>query len=234
MEKTTEVKSYTIKQLPIELRPRERLIAAGAASLSDAELIAILLGSGRKGHSAVKLAEELLVKTAGLFSLSSLSYFELSNFDGIGKAKAVQIMAAIELGKRLAKTKANISFQASSPQAVAAYLMPQMSHLDREHFRVLLLNSKNQLIGEENSAKGSLNQTIVHPRELYKTAIKAGAAAVIVAHNHPSGSVEPSAEDIKVTKRLAEAGKIIGIELLDHIIIGHSAYLSFKEKSLLT
>jgi len=234
MEKTTEVKSYTIKQLPIELRPRERLIAAGAASLSDAELIAILLGSGRKGHSAVKLAEELLVKTAGLFSLSSLSYFELSNFDGIGKAKAVQIMAAIELGKRLAKTKANFGFQASSPQAVAAYLMPQMSHLDREHFRVLLLNSKNQLIGEENSAKGSLNQTIVHPRELYKTAIKAGAAAVIVAHNHPSGSVEPSAEDIKVTKRLAEAGKIIGIELLDHIIIGHSAYLSFKEKSLLT
>lgn len=234
MEKTTEVKNYTIKELPVELRPRERLIAFGAASLSDAELLAILLGSGRKGQSAVKLAEELLVKTAGLFSLNSLGYFELSNFAGIGPAKAGQIMAAIELGKRLAKTKANYSFQANSPQAVAAYLMPQMSHLDREHFRVLLLNSKNQLIGEEDSAKGSLNQTIVHPRELYKTAIKAGAAAIIVAHNHPSGSVEPSAEDIKVTKRLAEAGKIIGIELLDHLIIGDSAYLSFKEKSLLT
>lgn len=233
MAKVSEVKSYTIKQLPKELRPRERLMREGPAGLSNAELIAILLGSGSKGQTAMQMAQGLLAKFGGLLAFNRISYLDLSNFTGIGLAKASQIIAAIELGKRLAKTEANQQFEAHSPQAVANYLRPQLSHLDREHFWVLLLNSKNKLIGEENSAKGTLNQTIVHPRELYKSAIKAGAAAVIVAHNHPSGAVEPSAEDIKVTKRLEEAGKVIGIELLDHIIIGHSGYFSFKEKNLL-
>lgn len=234
MKQATEKERFTIKQLPEELRPRERLIKEGAASLSNADLLAILLGSGYRGQSAMQLAQIMLTKLGGLLAFGNLSASELSSFTGIGPAKTAQIIAALELGKRLAKTVANHHFQAHSPQAVANYLMPQMRHLDREHFWVLLLNSKNQLIGEENSAKGSLNQTVVHPRELYKAAIKAGAAAVIVAHNHPSGSVEPSAEDLAVTQRLVEAGKILGIELLDHIIIGQGCYLSFKEKNLLT
>lgn len=216
--------------MPEELRPRERLQKMGSQSLSNAELLAIILGSGTKTESALGLATRILHEGEGLSYLANATMEELLSLKGIGHAKAAQIKAAVELGKRLVAYRRENEFTISSPEDGALLLMEDMRFLDREHFKILLLNTKNHCMNIETISIGTLNASLVHPREVFKLAIKKSAASVILAHNHPSGDPKPSREDIEITKRLAEAGKIIGIEVLDHLIIGNGNFTSLKER----
>lgn len=197
-------------------RPRERLIRQGAESLSNQELLAILLRTGTKESSVLALANRVLVDFEKLHALKHATFEEITSIKGIGEAKAVQLLAAIELGRRLAQKEIDSRYTIRSPEDAATFLMPEMEPLTQEHFVALFLNTKNQIIHKQTIFIGSLNASIVHPRELYREAIKRSAASIICAHNHPSGSAAPSPEDIEVTLRLQEAGVIIGIELLDH------------------
>lgn len=222
----------TIKEMPEESRPRERLVEYGAESLSNTELLAILIGTGTKKETALDLANKILLQTGGLKSFVGLDFVELQAIKGIGLAKGAQLKAAIELSKRIAATTQEVRSVIRSPQDVASLIMEDMRHLDREHFKVLNLNTKNHVLNIENISVGSLNASIVHPRELFKKAIIKSSAAVILLHNHPSGDPTPSREDIDITKRMAEAGKILGIEVLDHVIIGDNKFISLKEQGL--
>jgi DNA repair protein RadC len=219
-----------IRDVHIEDRPRERLIRQGAQSLSNQELIAILLRTGTKQESVLALANRVLNYFEKLHGLKHATLEEIMSVKGIGEAKAVQLLAAIELGRRLAQKQVDSRFTIRSPQDAATYLMPEMSSLQQEHFVVLFLNVKNQVLHKQTIFIGSLNSSIVHPREIYREAVKRSAASIICAHNHPSGNAAPSPEDIEVTKRLQEAGYIIGIELVDHVIIGDHQFTSLKEK----
>ncbi len=223
----------TIKEMPSQLRPRERLLAEGAEVLSDGELLAILLGSGTRSVTAIDLASYVLSEFGSLGAMVNATVEELKAFKGIGVAKASQIKAALELAKRLSNTKREKPYIINSPKDVVLLVKEKIRHLDREHFQTLLLNTKHHVICRDVVSIGTLNSSTVHPRELFKNAIKKNAAALILMHNHPSGDPTPSKEDINVTKRLEEAGKIIGINILDHIIIGDNSYTSFKEKGLI-
>ncbi|MDS1029398.1 DNA repair protein RadC [Bacillota bacterium LX-D] len=220
----------TIKELPDELRPRERIVQAGPEALSNTELLAILLRTGSQKQSALELANQILREAEGLSFLVTASLEELTAIPGIGVAKAAQIKAAVEIGRRLSAYRIEPKVTIQSPDTAANLLMDEMRFLDREYFKTLFLNTKNHVLGLETISIGSLNSSIVHPRELFKQAVKKSAAAIILAHNHPSGDPTPSREDIDVTKRLIEAGKIMGIEVLDHIIIGNGTYVSLKER----
>jgi len=222
----------TIKDLPEEERPRERLTRYGASVLSNAELLAILLRTGTKEESAISLAHRILVQEQGLRYLADINVEQLSSIKGIGKAKAAQIKAAIELGKRLAAFEPAADKPLKCPQDVAALLMEEMRYLKKEHMKLVLLNVKCNLISVEEISVGSLNASIVHPREVFNPAIRKSSASIIMVHNHPSGDPSPSNEDVSITARIAEAGKLIGIELVDHIIIGDGKYISMKEKGL--
>ncbi|MCD5410663.1 MAG: DNA repair protein RadC [Clostridiales bacterium] len=224
-----------IHDLPTNERPRERLLNHGAHVLSNAELFAILLSTGTKEKSAVALAESVLT-----YSQEGLRYFtdctveELTEIKGIGLAKSAKLIAAVELGKRIAlSSKVNNYNKIKSPDDVSNIIMENMRYLKKEHFSILLLNTKNELIVVENISVGSLNSSIVHPREVFVKAIKRNSSSIILAHNHPSGDPTPSNEDVQVTKRLVEAGKLIGIAVIDHIIIGDGVYCSLKEKHLM-
>lgn len=220
----------TIKEMPEALRPRERLQKMGSQSLSDAELLAIILGSGSQSESALALATRILLEGEGLVFLANATMEELLMLKGVGVAKATQIKAAVELGKRLAAYRLEGKVSISSPQDAALILMEDMRFLDREHFKVMLLNTKNHCISIETISIGTLNASLVHPREVFKLAVKKSAASIILAHNHPSGDSKPSKEDIEITKRLIEAGKILGIEVLDHLILGNGNFTSLKER----
>ena len=222
----------TIKNLPEEERPRERLARHGASVLSNAELLAILLRTGTREESAISLAHRILVQEQGLRYLADSNVEQLSSINGIGKAKAAQIKAAIELGKRLAAFEPGADKPLKCPQDVAGLLMEEMRYLKKEHMKLVLLNVKCNLISVEEISVGSLNASIVHPREVFNPAIRKSSASIIMVHNHPSGDPSPSSEDISITARIAEAGKLIGIELVDHIIIGDGKYISMKEKGL--
>ncbi|HEX3010467.1 MAG TPA: DNA repair protein RadC [Syntrophomonadaceae bacterium] len=222
----------TIKDMPENMRPREKFLAGGENSLTDPELLAIILGNGTRNISALDLAELLIVKYKGIRGLKELSLEELLQEKGIGMAKAISIKAAVELGRRMGldiQTRATIK----SPEDVKNIVMEDMRYFDREHFRVMYLDRRGGLLSMEDVSIGGLHSSIVHPREVFKPAIKKSANSVILIHNHPSGDVTPSREDIEVTKRLLEAGKIIGIEVLDHIIIGENNYCSLKSKGLI-
>jgi DNA repair protein RadC len=195
--------------------------------------LAILLRTGNAGKSAIELASQILKEQGSLKQLGSVTMDELGRFKGIGTAKAAQIVAAIELGKRIATTGEQARPKLSCPEDVAMLLLEEMRHLDREQFRVLSLTTKNHLIAVDVVSVGSLNSSIVHPREVFKKAIIRSAAGVIFVHNHPSGDPEPSKEDIAITNRLLKAGETLGINVLDHIIIGDNCFLSFKEKNLI-
>lgn len=223
----------TIKQLPPELRPRERLIQYGTGGLSNAELLAIVIGTGTKNRTTVQLSEKLLSHFQTLGSLGKSTIEELCSIDGIGKVKATKVLAALELGRRMGCASPAERFTINSPEDVVQFLMPDMRYLDREHFKALVLNTKHQVLRVIDISIGSLNSSVVHPRELYKMVVRHNGAAVIVAHNHPSGDPTPSSEDIAVTKRLSEAGAVLGIELLDHIILGDGRFISLKEYSLM-
>jgi DNA repair protein RadC len=219
-----------IRDVHIADRPRERLIRQGAESLSNQELIAILLRTGTKQESVLVLANRILSSFDKIQDLKDATIEELMQVKGVGKAKAVQLLAAAEIGKRMYRKHSEGRYTIRSPEDAAAYLMTDMASLNQEHFVVLFLNVKNEILHKQTIFIGSLNSSIVHPREIFREAVKRSAASIIVAHNHPSGNPSPSPEDIEVTKRLIEAGSIMGIELLDHVIIGDHQFLSLKEK----
>lgn len=232
-----ETKNHlTIKELPFNIRPRERLLNSGASSLSDIELLAIILGSGTKNKTSLQLSQNILSEFGGVGTLSKATFSELSRMKGIGKAKASGILASIELGKRFmtaSRQSGDERIVISNPKDAADVLIPEMSYLDKEYFKAIILNTKNEIIKICNISIGSLNSSIVHPRELYKMAMRHNGASIIVAHNHPSGNPAPSPEDISLTKRLSKAGEILGIELVDHIILGRGKFVSLKEENLL-
>jgi len=227
-----QIKQVMVRDLPSDERPRERMLQYGAGSLNNTDLLAILLRTGSTNESVMQLAQRILSKLETLQSLHDVSIEELTNIKGIGPAKAIQLKAAIELGKRIAKSSPQDKFAIRSPQDVADYIMEDVRYLKQEHFITLLLDTKNHVIGKETISVGSLNASIVHPREVFKPAIKKSASSIIAIHNHPSGDPTPSREDIEVTKRLSQAGNIIGIDVLDHIIIGDSNYISLKDKGI--
>lgn len=225
-----ESQSFMLRDLPHEERPRERMMHYGAESLSQAELLAILLRTGTHRESAIQIAQQLLGQSGGLRGLADLSIQELTNIKGIGPAKAVQLKAGIELGRRMANSRLTEPVIIRSPQDAAELLTEQLRYLQKEHFVCLFLNTKNHVIAQETLSMGSLNASIVHPREVFRAAMKYSSAAIICAHNHPSGDPAPSPEDISLTTRLLKAGEIVGIDVLDHLIIGDSRYVSLKEK----
>ncbi|MBB6214902.1 DNA repair protein RadC [Anaerosolibacter carboniphilus] len=223
-----------IKEMVESERPREKMIQFGVENLSNAELLAILIHTGTKEASAIELAQRILsYDQTGIHFLTNCTVEELSQIKGIGSAKACQLIAAIELGKRIAAAKATVRPCIKSPGDIVNIYMEEMRYYKKEYFKIVLLNTKNEIISSENVSIGSLNASLVHPREVFITAIKKSAASVVLLHNHPSGNPQPSKEDISITKRLAEAGKIIGIDVIDHIIIGNGTYTSLKEKDIL-
>lgn len=223
----------TIKEFPEEERPREKLLKVGERNLSDAELLAIIIGSGSKNMTAISLAHHIVnSQKQGLRFLYGATISEISKFKGIGIAKATQIKAALELGRRLS-VKNPIHTKIEKPLDIMEFLMEEMKYLTQEYFNVVLLNTKNIVIDVENITKGIVNASLVHPREVFKNAIRKNSTSIILAHNHPSGDPTPSAEDKSITKRLSEAGEIIGIRVLDHIVIGDGSYISFKEMGML-
>jgi DNA repair protein RadC len=227
-----ERRRYTIKQLPPELRPRERLLEAGPSALSDGELLGLLFGIGSREKTAVELAGEVISEAGGLHGLYDVSVHELMRVNGIGEAKACIVLAAVELGRRIGQVRNPGRPVISSPADVERLLRGRIANLDRENFVVVLLNTKNEVIETSTVSVGTLGASLVHPREVFKPAVRASAASVILAHNHPSGKVEPSREDREVTKRLGESAGILGIEVLDHVIVG-DGYFSMKEHGML-
>lgn len=218
--------------MPSSERPRERLAKRGKSSLKTSELLAILFRTGTRSLNAVELAEKMLCKFGSLRAMSRASIKELQEFDGVGFAKAVEIQAAFELGQRLATEDSLDRPVIRSSQDVARLMLPEMQSLDREHFKILLLNTKHHVIQVETISVGSLNASVVHPRECFRPAIAAQAAAIVFVHNHPSGDPEPSTEDVNLTRRLVAAGDLIGIKVLDHVIIAGNRHLSIMDRGV--
>jgi DNA repair protein RadC len=231
------LKRTSIKKWPETERPREKLFILGPDKISNCELIAILLQTGFKDESnnitAIDLANEILVKFKELKGLINILPSELLNLKGIGKAKAAKLVAAFELGRRSAALNNGNCTSFRCSEEVASYYIPILKDLKKEQFRVLLLDTKNKIIKDELISQGSLNSSLVHPREVINPAIRSSAASVIFLHNHPSGDPEPSMDDIEVTRRLCKTCDIVGIAVLDHIIVGHGGYFSFKQKQML-
>ncbi|MCO5192946.1 MAG: DNA repair protein RadC [Anaerolineae bacterium] len=221
-----------IRDLPSGERPRERLMHYGAQAVSSAELLAIIIRTGSGGENVLRLAERLLAAFDGLNGVARASLTELQQVKGIGPAKAVEIKAALELGRRLLVTAPEERPVVSTPADAANLLMSEMSLLEKEHLRVILLDTRNRVISTPTIYVGSLNSSVVRIAELFRPAIKQNAAAIIVAHNHPSGDPSPSPEDVRVTREISKAGKLLSIELLDHVIIGRNRFISLKERGL--
>lgn len=224
-----------VRDLPKSERPREKLLAKGAEALSNAELLAILLRTGTKQDSVMRVAERLLAeyKERGFSAIASLSPHDFSKVKGIGMVKAVTVIAAIELGRRLAQTPSGDRASIASPKDIADYVMPRLRYENKEHFMVMLLDTKNHVIAVPTISIGSLNASIVHPREVFREAIAYAAASIALIHNHPSGDPSPSKEDLHVTETLVDVGILMGIRVLDHVIIGDNRYVSLKEKGII-
>lgn len=227
-------KTFTIRDLPLSERPRERLLKLGTEALSVQELLALILGRGTKGESVMFTAQKLLSKFGNLKNIASASIEELTQVNGIGTAKATQLKAALELGKRLEEHSTDTKEHTiRSPEDVIKAVKNKLKGKKREHFLTICLDTRNHLINIHTISVGSLDSSIVHPREVFKEAISSSAASVIFVHNHPSGDPTPSEDDIKLTKRLVEVGEIMGIEILDHIIVCDKSHFSMKSKSIL-
>lgn len=226
--------AYTpmIRDMAERDRPRERLRQVGPGAVSTTELLAIILRTGSGGENVLRLAERLLAEFGSLPGLSRASITELMNVRGIGEAKAAEVKAALELGRRLMASSPEERPVVSSPADAANLLMSEMMFLEQEHLRLILLDTRNGVLQTPTIYVGSLNTSVVRIGELFRAALKANAAAMIVSHNHPSGDPAPSPEDIQVTRKLVEAGKLMDIEVLDHIVIGHQRFVSLKERGL--
>jgi DNA repair protein RadC len=221
-----------IKDLPVGERPRERLARLGEGALSTAELLAIILRTGVGGESVLDMATRLIYQYGGLPGLARASVAELRAEKGMGEAKTAQLKAALELGRRMLLASPEDRFVIRSPADVAQLLMAEMSHLEQEHFQVLYLDTRNRLLGSETVYVGSLNASHIRVGEVFRDAVKRNCAAIIVAHNHPSGDPTPSPEDVEVTRQLVAAGNLLDIELLDHLIIGQQRFVSLRERGL--
>jgi DNA repair protein RadC len=238
--------TFTVRDLPREERPRERLQRFGAEALSAQELLAIILGRGVAGRSVMTITQELLARFGSVQGISAASMEELAGIKGVGRAKAAQIKASFELAKRKDLENPHSEYDIKDPQSIAGMVGATLKDMKKEHFVVIALSTRNKTIHMPYPivvSTGTLNASLVHPREVFKEAISRSASSVVLAHNHPSGDTEPSEEDLRITRRLAEAGRIVGIEVLDHIIVGRKVrqaeggtkreYFSFREKGLL-
>jgi len=222
----------TIKELPEGERPRERLEHYGPASLSTAELMAIILRIGSRDENVIMLAQRLLTCYGGLSGLAAASFEELAGIKGVGRVKAIELKAAFELGKRLLVAAPHERPMVKSPADAANLLLMEMGPLEQEHLRTVILDSKNHVLKVHTVYIGSLNTAMVRVGELFREAIRLNAAAVIVAHNHPSGDPTPSPEDVRVTHQIVEAGKLLNVDVLDHLVIGQQRWVSLKERGL--
>jgi DNA repair protein RadC len=229
-----ENKRLTVKELPLDDRPREKLSMRGAQNLSDAELVAILLRTGKTGKSVLEIARELIQSEGNLAMLATKTVDSLQKISGIGKDKAATLAAAFELSRRiLSQSKWFSNQKVTSPQEIADIFIPLLRDDSKERFIVVCLNSSNKIIKHETISIGNLNSSVVHPREIFKVAIDCSSASIILIHNHPSGNPEPSNEDISITKKIVESGKILDIPVFDHLIIAGETYTSFVEKRLI-
>ncbi len=224
-----------MKKIPDMERPYEKCQKFGACSLSDAELLAVVLRTGSRGENVIGLAQRILYHSGedGILGLHRFSMEQLVKIRGIGKVKAIQLICILELAKRLSKAAVSESLSFTSPASIAEYYMEDLRHESQEVMKLIMINSKGRLIGENEISKGTVNASLITPREIFIEALLRQAVAVVAMHNHPSGDPTPSIEDILLTKRIKEAGSIIGIELLDHIIIGNNCYVSLREKGIL-
>ncbi|MEO0083668.1 MAG: DNA repair protein RadC [candidate division WOR-3 bacterium] len=227
-------KSFTVHDLPKTERPRERLKKFGAEALSAQELLAIIIGRGSPKQSVMKIAQELLTTFGSIKAISNATIEQLDAVTGIGPAKAMQIKACFELAKRKnLEPENNQDAYIETPKDVVNIISKELADKTKEHFKIIMLNTRNKVIGVSGISIGTLNASLVHPREVFKAAIDHCSASIILVHNHPSGDPEPSDDDLIMTKRLVDSGKLVGIEVIDHIIIGKNGYYSFKDKKLL-
>ncbi|HHE71177.1 MAG TPA: JAB domain-containing protein [Chloroflexi bacterium] len=222
----------TVKEMPTDERPRERLARMGAQALSTAELLAIILRTGVGGENVLAMAGRILAQFDGLAGLARADFSELAAVHGLGPAKSAQVMAALELGRRLMAEAPDERWQIRSPGDAARVLMPALGYLEQEQFAVLYLDTRNRVMAQEMLYKGSLNTSLVRIAEVFRGAVRRNCAALIVAHNHPSGDPSPSPEDVALTRRLIEAGKLLEIDVLDHLVIGQNRYVSLRERAL--
>jgi DNA repair protein RadC len=225
--------SFTVRDLPREERPRERLQKFGPEALSAQELLALIIGRGIPKKSVMSIAQELLTRFGNVKAISQATIEELSQIKGIGLAKAAQIKACFELGKREELEPELINFDIKNPESVVKAIRASIKDKAKEHFKLILLNPRNKIIGISTISIGTLNASLVHPREVFKDAIVHSAASIVLAHNHPSGDPEPSEDDLKITKKLVDSGKILGIEVLDHIIITKNGFKSLANEGLI-
>lgn len=230
------MKQFSMKQLPISERPYEKCMIKGVHTLSDAELLSVILRTGTKSSDVLSIANQILTHSKeypGLLILNHFTINELVSIEGIGKVKAVQILCIAELTKRMSKATREKGVRLLSPESVASYYMEDMRHLTTEQILLIMIDSKSKILSDKIISTGTVNASILAPREIFIDALKVGAVNIILVHNHPSGDPTPSKEDIVSTKRVQEAGKLIGIQLMDHIIIGDNRYVSLKERGLL-
>ncbi|MGB3340145.1 MAG: DNA repair protein RadC [bacterium] len=225
--------SFTVHDLPKPERPRERLMRLGEEALSAQELLALVIGRGIPKKSVMKIAQELISRFGNVKAISNATIEQLSEIIGIGPARAVQIKACFELGKRQRLDVEIEDIEIKCPKDIAKVIKVNLRDKTKEHFRLIILNNRNNIINISKVSTGTLTASLVHPREVFKEAIVHTAASVVLAHNHPSGNPEPSEDDLAMTRRLVEVGKILGIEVVDHVIITEKAYFSFKERGLL-
>jgi DNA repair protein RadC len=226
-------RSYTVRDLPSSDRPRERLLRLGPEALSTPELLAIIINTGTQGDSVLMTSQKLLSEFGNLQNIVPATIEEISKVRGIGTAKAIQIKAALELGKRIDDPDYKPGKPVQTPEEAFKSLQNKLKGKKKEHFYILCLDTRNRVKNTIQESIGNLDSSIVHPREVFKDAISSLAAAVIFVHNHPSGDLEPSADDINLTKRLIEAGELLGIPVLDHIIVGNKGYTSLKSRNLI-
>lgn len=222
-----------IDQMPLEDRPRERLKALGVEVLSVRELVALVIGTGGPASGTMEVAEDLISGLSSVRDLAGASVEKLARTNGVGLAKACRLKAAIELGRRVLKASRGEVRTIRCPEDAAGLVIDDMKNLDREHFAVMLLDSKNAVISIERVSVGTVNSSIVHPREVLKPALEKSATSIILVHNHPTGNVSPSREDIMITRRFEKCGRILGIEVIDHIIVGDGNYRSMRESGYL-
>jgi len=222
---------YTIKDLPLEERPRERLMKYGAASLSEAELLAIILRVGTVQENVIDLSKRIL-REHSLKDICQLGITELKRYRGINDAKACQLLACAELASRIYASQAQLKARVDSSKDVYELIYPELRFTKKEQFYCLYLDTRNSLIRKELVSVGNLNTSVIHPREIFRSAIKESANSVILAHNHPSGNPEPSKDDLEITKLLVNAGKLMGIQVLDHVVIGDGIYISMADRAL--